>query len=189
MFNPGAIAGSSETQRSRSIPVSSSKEKGALADSVFFAKDLILAGHLAVGPEIAQQRKGQVLALGPRAMRVGVVDADPQDLGVVAADVVENLLYERQLAGADGRPVGRVERKDDIFAAIAAQLDRLRLAVRQCEIDGRFVRIRERSHGILLCFRNFFWILFFMPYIFYSTPMRSTGQYLESDPSAAAHPS
>jgi len=59
-------------------------------------------------PKIAEEWNGDVQVIGPGAMRIMGVDADPYDLGIVAADLIQRLLEDGEFVLADRRPVRRV---------------------------------------------------------------------------------
>lgn len=85
------------------------EEQHALTEPIALAKYAVLLGHCAMRPEIAEEWEADVLALGPGSMRPMPVDANPQDLRIIAMNIFECLLNQRQLGAADGRPIGWVE--------------------------------------------------------------------------------
>ena len=107
-------------------------------------------GHLAVRPEVGQQRELVALRLRPGLERERVVHRDREDLDVVVLEVGEVVADRVQLAGADAGERERVEHEQHgLLAAERRERDVLVVLVLDGEVRGLGTHLG--CHVVLHC--------------------------------------
>src|SRR6478752_6036092 len=137
------------------------EERAAQGEAVLVVEHPVAPRHLAVRPEVRQQREEVTLGVGPRAQRVHRVARDREDLDVTVLEVLEPVADLAQLPPADPGERGRVEDDDGVLEAThRRQADVDAVLVHEGEVGGqvadpqrggrldrRLARVRVRHGG------------------------------------------
>lgn len=86
---------------------------------------MIALRDLAFRMEVGEERDAQMAVLREGDVAPDAVHRQRKRLRAVRVELVEDLVVERQLVGAHGGPIRRIEHEDDGLAAVVAQRDRV----------------------------------------------------------------